>query len=137
MLKLASSLRTGLISRSIRTLAPTVNPAEQQQVQAVLPDKLYSSVEIEYRGHDKAVLKSYTSFLQVFERFSGLFDFKLHFSFIFSKSANTWRFLKVVSKFFRIFDGFSRLCARNSSIKNINCIMRREHTFLNLRLENN
>ncbi|CAI2349511.1 unnamed protein product [Caenorhabditis sp. 36 PRJEB53466] len=30
----------------------------------ILPDKLYSSVEIEYRAHDKALLKSYTTFLQ-------------------------------------------------------------------------
>ena len=68
MLKLANTVPSGLLTstiRNVRTLAPTVNPAEQQQVQAVLPDKLYSSIEIEYRGHDKAVLKSYTTFLQV------------------------------------------------------------------------
>ncbi|CAL2035500.1 hypothetical protein CAEBREN_32492 [Caenorhabditis brenneri] len=64
MLKLANTLRSGLLTRNVRTLAPTVNPAEQQQVQAVLPDKLYSSIELEYRAHDKAVLKSYTTFLQ-------------------------------------------------------------------------
>lgn len=70
MLNIANTLRGRLITstvihqRNVRTLAPQVNPMEQKQVQAVLPDKLFSSVEIEYRGHDKAVLKSYTSFLQ-------------------------------------------------------------------------
>uniref|UniRef100_A0A8R1DFY7 Small ribosomal subunit protein uS10m n=1 Tax=Caenorhabditis japonica TaxID=281687 RepID=A0A8R1DFY7_CAEJA len=67
MLNLANTLRSSLMSsasRSVRTLAPAVNPADQQQVQATLPDKLFSSVELEYRAHDKAVLKSYTTFLQ-------------------------------------------------------------------------
>uniref|UniRef100_A0A1I7U8X8 Small ribosomal subunit protein uS10m n=1 Tax=Caenorhabditis tropicalis TaxID=1561998 RepID=A0A1I7U8X8_9PELO len=67
MLKLANTLQKSLLNstiRNVRTLAPTVNPAEQQKVQAVLPDKLYSSIEIEYRAHDKEVLKSYTTFLQ-------------------------------------------------------------------------
>ncbi|CAP33931.1 Protein CBR-MRPS-10 [Caenorhabditis briggsae] len=67
MLNIANTIRSTLLrskTRNVRTLAATVNPAEQQQVQAVLPDKLYSSIEIEYRGHDKAVLKSYTTFLQ-------------------------------------------------------------------------
>ncbi|VDO20266.1 unnamed protein product [Haemonchus placei] len=29
----------------------------------MMPDKLFRSIELEYRGHDPAVLKSYTKFL--------------------------------------------------------------------------
>ncbi|EPB73090.1 hypothetical protein ANCCEY_07833 [Ancylostoma ceylanicum] len=30
-----------------------------------MPDKLFSSIELEYRGHDPEVLKSYTKFLEI------------------------------------------------------------------------
>lgn len=30
-----------------------------------LPDQLFRAIELEYRGHDPAVLKSYTQFLEV------------------------------------------------------------------------
>ncbi|CAI4220656.1 unnamed protein product [Auanema sp. JU1783] len=47
-------------SRSVKSVAPSTSRTEEY----VMPDKLFSSLEIEYRGHDKAVLKSYTNFLE-------------------------------------------------------------------------
>ncbi|CAB3401579.1 unnamed protein product [Caenorhabditis bovis] len=65
MLKSCRSLISNALAvRGVRTLAAPVNPHQQKPVQAVLPDKLFSSIEIEYRGHDKQVLKSYTTFLE-------------------------------------------------------------------------
>ncbi|PAV92112.1 hypothetical protein WR25_05774 isoform A [Diploscapter pachys] len=78
MLKAGSSLVTRLIlpdacSASFSNLPTTATPTRflrtiasvkaQPQVQVVLPDQLFSRIELEYRGHDKEVLKSYTKFL--------------------------------------------------------------------------
>ncbi|CAD6187993.1 unnamed protein product [Caenorhabditis auriculariae] len=49
-----------LQERFLRSATSSQNPL----VQVDLPDKLFSSIEVEYRGHDREVLKSYSIFLE-------------------------------------------------------------------------
>ncbi|PIO61627.1 hypothetical protein TELCIR_16844 [Teladorsagia circumcincta] len=53
-------------ARLVRTAAaPSVSKGLTTPSEAQMPDKLFSSIELEYRGHDPEVLKSYTKFLEV------------------------------------------------------------------------
>ncbi|VDL75366.1 unnamed protein product [Nippostrongylus brasiliensis] len=64
----------GAISNAVRSLSLTTvrtvrtsvaaTPSASRPSEAPMPDKLYSSIELEYRGHDPEVLKSYTKFLE-------------------------------------------------------------------------
>ncbi|PIO62017.1 hypothetical protein TELCIR_16442 [Teladorsagia circumcincta] len=54
-------------TRAVRTAAaPSVSKGLTMPSEAEMPDKLFSSIELEYRGHDPEVLKSYTKFLEEF-----------------------------------------------------------------------
>ncbi|VDO93961.1 unnamed protein product [Heligmosomoides polygyrus] len=55
------------VSRSVKTTAGGAQPNPRDLTspsECQMPDKLYSSIELEYRGHDPEVLKSYTKFLE-------------------------------------------------------------------------
>ncbi|PIO62879.1 hypothetical protein TELCIR_15545 [Teladorsagia circumcincta] len=71
-------------TRAVRTAAaPSVSKGLTTPSEAEMPDKLFrkfnenkvnwlncSSIELEYRGHDPEVLKSYTKFLEVSDFYS-------------------------------------------------------------------
>ncbi|KAJ1345864.1 hypothetical protein KIN20_000490 [Parelaphostrongylus tenuis] len=48
-------------SRTIRSVPRTMPSVMATPSEAPMPDKLFSSIELEYRGHDPEVLKSYTN----------------------------------------------------------------------------
>ncbi|KAK6745494.1 hypothetical protein RB195_011924 [Necator americanus] len=53
--------------RTVRTVPSSSASASNSMIstpESVMPDKLFSSIELEYRGHDPEVLKSYTKFLE-------------------------------------------------------------------------
>ncbi|RCN24681.1 hypothetical protein ANCCAN_29618 [Ancylostoma caninum] len=52
-------------SRPVRTAASSGPSTMKAPSETLMPDKLFSSIELEYRGHDPEVLKSYTKFLEV------------------------------------------------------------------------
>ncbi|EYC22581.1 hypothetical protein Y032_0017g3438 [Ancylostoma ceylanicum] len=51
-------------SRAVRTAASSSPSTLKAPSETLMPDKLFSSIELEYRGHDPEVLKSYTKFLE-------------------------------------------------------------------------
>ncbi|KAL4001680.1 Ribosomal protein S10p/S20e family protein [Acanthocheilonema viteae] len=57
-----SSVGSALMHPCSRVAAP-LTPSFKEDSAAEL-DRLFSRIELEYRGHDKAVLKSYTTFLK-------------------------------------------------------------------------
>ncbi|KJH42935.1 hypothetical protein DICVIV_11063 [Dictyocaulus viviparus] len=52
-------------SCGIRSAPRTMPSIMGSSFEAEMPDKLFSSIELEYRGHDPEVLKSYTKFLEI------------------------------------------------------------------------
>ncbi|KAJ1348264.1 28S ribosomal protein S10, mitochondrial [Parelaphostrongylus tenuis] len=48
-------------SRTVRSVPRTMPSVMTTPSEAPMPDKLFSSIELEYRGHDPEVLKSYTN----------------------------------------------------------------------------
>ncbi|GMT17953.1 hypothetical protein PFISCL1PPCAC_9250, partial [Pristionchus fissidentatus] len=61
----AAAAQPIVAARGVRAVAAATSgkPVLPSQVHP-LPDQLFRSIELEYRGHDPAVLKSYTQFLE-------------------------------------------------------------------------
>ncbi|KIH45476.1 hypothetical protein ANCDUO_24483, partial [Ancylostoma duodenale] len=64
-----AALRNVLLTSSrptyqVRTAASSSPSTVKAPSENLMPDKLFSSIELEYRGHDPEVLKSYTKFLE-------------------------------------------------------------------------
>ncbi|KAE9416660.1 hypothetical protein Angca_009928, partial [Angiostrongylus cantonensis] len=49
----------------VRSVPRSMPSAMTTPSEPPMPDKLYSSIELEYRGHDPEVLKSYTKFVEI------------------------------------------------------------------------